>query len=147
MLLLGVTYMFAASTLWPGIPLVVPRELIGTANGIATSIQMIGIALANMAVGALQDANPGLYPGTKVHKYDYCIMFFAAMGVVAAGFSLLLNVIDSRCGGQLNAVPGREDPGRLTEPAREMRGMADGKGLDVGIRSEGTNGAGRVGRV
>jgi hypothetical protein len=39
MLLLGVTYMFAASTLWPGIPLVVPKELIGTANGVLENLK------------------------------------------------------------------------------------------------------------
>ena len=29
---------------------------------------MIGIALANMLVGSLQDANPDTYPGTKVNR-------------------------------------------------------------------------------
>merc|ERR1719336_423559 len=105
MLLLGVTYMFAASTLWPGIPLVVPKHLIGTANGMATSTQMVGIALANMAVGSLQDSNPEIYPGTNVHSYAYCLDFFMAMGVVATCLSLVLNVVDAKSGGQLNATP------------------------------------------
>jgi len=102
MLLLGVTYMFAASSMWPCIPLVVPKHLVGTANGVATSVQMIGIALANMLVGSLQDASPETYPGTKVKTYTYCMAFFAGCASVASLLSLVINCMDSRSGGELN---------------------------------------------
>jgi len=105
MLLLGCTYMFAASSMWPCIPLVVPMELVGTANGIATSLQMIGIALANMLVGILQDAGPGYYPGTSVKSYSYCMIFFMASGLVATLLSLVLNYLDAQSGGILNRRP------------------------------------------
>lgn len=105
MLLLGATYMFAASSMWPCIPLVVPKELIGTANGVATSVQMIGIALANMAVGVLQDANSDIYPGTEVHSYSYCMLFFAAAGGLACLLSMVLSCLDSRAGGALSRGP------------------------------------------
>ncbi|CAK0867188.1 unnamed protein product [Prorocentrum cordatum] len=94
--------MFAASSLWPCIPIVVPMELVGTANGMATSVQMIGIALANMLVGVLQDASPEVYPGTQVKRYDYCMLFFIACGALASLLSLALNVLDARSGGELN---------------------------------------------
>lgn len=125
MLLLGVTYMFAASSLWPCIPLVVPMELNGTANGMATSVQMIGIALANMLVGVLQDANPEVYPGTQVKRYDYCLMFFIACGTLASLFSLALNVLDARSGGELNggkpALAAAPPTGVSLEPTSEER--------------------------
>jgi len=124
MCLLGVTYMFAASTLWPGIPLVVPKHLIGTANGMATSTQMVGIALANMAVGSLQDRNPNFYPGTHVHSYDYCLEFFMLMGVVASLLALLLNIVDARSGGQLNATPSQRS--HENDMVRSMLHMKSG---------------------
>jgi MFS family permease len=104
MLLLGLTYMFAASSMWPCIPLVVPMDLVGTANGVATSVQMVGIALANMLVGVLQDAGPGVYPGTEppVKRYDYCMLFFVGCGVVASILGLVMNCVDARSGGALN---------------------------------------------
>eukprot|EP00931_Biecheleriopsis_adriatica_P076316 TRINITY_DN50036_c0_g1_i1.p1 TRINITY_DN50036_c0_g1~~TRINITY_DN50036_c0_g1_i1.p1 ORF type:complete len:515 (-),score=73.57 TRINITY_DN50036_c0_g1_i1:75-1577(-) len=129
MLLLGLTYMFAASSMWPCIPLVVPIDLVGTANGVATSVQMMGIALANMLVGILQDASPKVYPGTSVKDYSYCMFFFAACGVAACAMSLALNAVDARSGGVLNnrkekstLVPGatanRETLSSSAEPSR-----------------------------
>ncbi|CAM5087108.1 unnamed protein product [Natator depressus] len=48
---LGITYSFAAASLWPSIPLVVPQATLGTAMGPATSVQMTGIVLSNLIVG------------------------------------------------------------------------------------------------
>eukprot|EP00930_Biecheleria_cincta_P004518 TRINITY_DN10542_c0_g1_i1.p1 TRINITY_DN10542_c0_g1~~TRINITY_DN10542_c0_g1_i1.p1 ORF type:complete len:506 (-),score=60.11 TRINITY_DN10542_c0_g1_i1:315-1652(-) len=116
MLLLGATYMFAASSMWPCIPLVVSKELIGTANGVATSVQMIGIALANMVVGVLQDANLDIYPGTEVRSYSYCMVFFAGAGVLACLLSLVLSCLDSRAGGALSQGPSQApaDPNQMS---------------------------------
>lgn len=50
---LGITYSFAASSTWPSIPLVVKDSVVGTAMGITTSMQMIGIGLCNLIVGAV----------------------------------------------------------------------------------------------
>uniref|UniRef100_A0A3Q2NQD5 Major facilitator superfamily domain-containing protein 1-like n=1 Tax=Fundulus heteroclitus TaxID=8078 RepID=A0A3Q2NQD5_FUNHE len=47
---LGVTYSFAAASMWPSIPLVVPQATLGTAMGLATSIQMVGIGVSNLIV-------------------------------------------------------------------------------------------------
>ena len=45
--------------MWPSIPLVVQPAYIGTAMGIATSIQMIGIGVSNLIIGSILDmANP-----------------------------------------------------------------------------------------
>ncbi|XP_042654589.1 major facilitator superfamily domain-containing protein 1-like [Tyto alba] len=47
---LGITYSFAAASMWPSIPLVVPQATLGTAMGLATSVQMIGVGLSNLIV-------------------------------------------------------------------------------------------------
>ncbi|XP_013788173.1 major facilitator superfamily domain-containing protein 1-like [Limulus polyphemus] len=59
---LGVTYSVAAASLWPSIPLVVSRATIGTAMGLTTSIQMIGIGISNLLVGVILGKNQGHLP-------------------------------------------------------------------------------------
>lgn len=39
--------------MWPSIPLVVSQSTIGTAMGLTTSIQMVGIGLSNLIVGQI----------------------------------------------------------------------------------------------
>jgi len=39
--------------MWPSIPLVVHQSAIGTALGITGSLQMIGIGVSNICVGAI----------------------------------------------------------------------------------------------
>jgi len=56
---LGVTYSIAAASMWPSIPLVVQPAYIGTAMGIATSIQMIGIGVSNLVIGSILTGHEG----------------------------------------------------------------------------------------
>jgi len=56
MVILGVGYSIVAAALWPSIALVVPPSVVGTANGIATSVQMLGVGICNLATGAIIDA-------------------------------------------------------------------------------------------
>lgn len=37
--------------MWSSIPLVVPQATLGTAMGLATSVQMLGIGFSNLIVG------------------------------------------------------------------------------------------------
>ena len=39
--------------MWPSIPLVVHQATVGTAMGLTTSMQMIGIGVSNVCVGAI----------------------------------------------------------------------------------------------
>lgn len=41
------------ASMWPSIPLVVPQATLGTAMGLATSVQMIGIGISNLIVGQI----------------------------------------------------------------------------------------------
>ncbi|GMI09961.1 hypothetical protein TrLO_g9164 [Triparma laevis f. longispina] len=60
MLLLGMSYSVCAAALWPSVQLLVPLHTVGTANGVATSIQMFGIGICNILVGYLRD-NEGFH--------------------------------------------------------------------------------------
>lgn len=41
------------ASMWPSIPLVVPQATLGTAMGLATSVQMVGIGISNLVVGQI----------------------------------------------------------------------------------------------
>jgi MFS family permease len=56
MVILGIGYSITAAALWPSIALVVPASVVGTANGIATSVQMLGIGVCNLVTGAIIDS-------------------------------------------------------------------------------------------
>lgn len=51
---LGIVYSVAAASLWPSVPLLVDPATVGTAMGVMTSVQMIGIGICNIAVGLLR---------------------------------------------------------------------------------------------
>eukprot|EP00727_Mastigamoeba_balamuthi_P003185 m51a1_g12864 hypothetical protein (511) ;mRNA; r:611-3090 len=91
----GMSYSMVASSLWPSICLSVPDECIGTANGIATSIQMVGIGASNLIVGALQD---------RFHdNYKMSILYMVGCSCAALALAFLANVIDTvKFGGLLN---------------------------------------------
>lgn len=116
MILLGTSYVFCAAVLWPSIQFLVPEHVVGTANGLATSMQMLGIGLSSLAVGALMDSETD--KKTKVVKsYQPALTLFLAMAVASFCLSILLKVIDSIKGGKLYA--GKRDELRQTDDKRQ----------------------------
>ncbi|KAJ7305779.1 hypothetical protein JRQ81_010145 [Phrynocephalus forsythii] len=98
---LGITYSFAAASMWPSIPLVVPQATLGTAMGLATSVQMIGIGLSNVIVGKIL--------GTKsselkipLWRWQNMMVFMLANTIACIIVAVSLNIIDKKEGGTLN---------------------------------------------
>eukprot|EP00043_Microstomoeca_roanoka_P025739 m.9721 g.9721 ORF g.9721 m.9721 type:complete len:513 (+) comp5802_c0_seq1:1-1539(+) len=103
---LGVTYSIMASVLWPSIPLVVSPATVGTAMGVATSVQMIGIGLCNLAVGWLRAGytskdTPEEIDENLEHWKHVMLLLLAQIGACLIT-SVTLNVIDKATGGVLN---------------------------------------------
>lgn len=98
---LGVTYSFAASSMWPSIPLVVPQATLGTAMGLATSVQMVGIGLSNLVVGQILGTKSS---ETKIPlwRWQRMMIFMLANTVSCIVTAVLLNIVDRRQGGILN---------------------------------------------
>lgn len=103
---LGITYSFAASSMWPSIPLVVPQATLGTAMGLATSVQMIGIGISNLVVGQIL--------GTKssdvkipLWRWQYMMIFMLANTISCIVTSTILNIVDYRQGSTLNKTTKR----------------------------------------
>lgn len=103
---LGITYSFAAASMWPSIPLVVPQATLGTAMGLATSIQMIGIGISNLIVGQIL--------GTKssdvkipLWRWQQMMIFMLANTICCIITSVVLNLVDRRQDGILNKLTKR----------------------------------------
>ncbi|XP_067859392.1 lysosomal dipeptide transporter MFSD1 isoform X2 [Heptranchias perlo] len=98
---LGVTYSFAAASLWPSIPLVVPQANFGTAMGLATSVQMIGIGLCNLIVGQIL-GNKSSDLKIPVWRWQQMMIFMLANTISCIITSIILNIVDKRQGSTLN---------------------------------------------
>ncbi|XP_068102846.1 lysosomal dipeptide transporter MFSD1-like [Hyperolius riggenbachi] len=100
---LGVTYSFAAVSMWPSIPLLVPQATLGTAIGLATSVQMLGIGLSNLVVGRIL--------GTKsseakipLWRWRQMMIFMLANTIAWVATAVILNIVDKKQGGELNKM-------------------------------------------
>eukprot|EP01106_Pelomyxa_sp_JSP_P008912 TRINITY_DN244_c0_g1_i6.p2 TRINITY_DN244_c0_g1~~TRINITY_DN244_c0_g1_i6.p2 ORF type:complete len:170 (-),score=48.06 TRINITY_DN244_c0_g1_i6:43-552(-) len=89
LLLCGASYSLVASSLWPSLCKVVPTNTVGSANGICTSIQMIGIGCANLIVGALRDA----------YTYTEVMLFLCCCGFAATVFAVIAEFLDYKLNG------------------------------------------------
>ncbi|KAL3867696.1 hypothetical protein ACJMK2_040566 [Sinanodonta woodiana] len=99
---LGVTYSFAAASMWPSIPLVVSQSTIGTAMGLTTSIQMIGIGISNLIVGQILGKNQHLSDSEVLQRWKYVMIFLLANTLACVATTVSLNIVDRRKGGILN---------------------------------------------
>ncbi|MGH6782659.1 MAG: MFS transporter [Sphingomonadaceae bacterium] len=86
--LIGVSFSLVPAVMWPLTARLVPAARLGTALGLMWVVQNAGIAGANLAAGALNDAfragagNPA--------GYQPMMLFFLASGAVAALFAIAL---------------------------------------------------------
>ena len=97
MVLLGFSFVLVPAAMWPSVPLIVRQERVGTAFGLMTAIQNIGLGLFPLLNGLLRDST-GSYVASQV--------MFASLGFVGLVFALLLKRADRREGGGLE-VPRR----------------------------------------
>jgi len=95
MILLGAAFVLVPAAMWPSIPLIVRKERVGTAFGLMTTIQNIGLALFPMLNGVLRD---------WTHTYTASMLMFASLGFFGLIFAILLKRADAREGGRLENV-------------------------------------------
>lgn len=73
---MGITYSIYVAALWPMVILAVKPNVVGSAYGLCTAIQNIGLALGPLMVG-------GVTIGNGVDRYFYvnvCLGSFAFLG-------------------------------------------------------------------
>jgi MFS family permease len=92
MIVLGAAFVLVPAAMWPSVPLVVEEKRVGTAFGLMTAIQNLGLGLFPLLNGKLRDAT-GTYTATQI--------MFACLGVAGLVFAFLLLRSDRRHGGKL----------------------------------------------
>jgi MFS family permease len=89
MILLGASFVLVPAAMWPAVPLIVDKERVGTAFGLMTMIQNIGLALFPWLNGKLRDVT---------HSYAASMVMFATLGAAGFFFAILLKRADARAG-------------------------------------------------
>jgi MFS family permease len=132
--LCGIGYAIYASVIWGSIPYTVEPRTVGTAYGICTAIQNIGLASAPVAVSALIDTVKVPQPvadddgnikmeevGVNYAAADY---FFLAVNVIGLVANIALYFVDLKYyGGVLNNVDeGESLEALITSPAPGTKG-------------------------
>ena len=92
MITLGAAFVLVPAALWPSIPLIVRKERVGTAFGLMTAVQNVGLALFPFLNGLLRDAT---------RSYTASMVMFASLGLFGLLFAFLLKRADAREGGIL----------------------------------------------
>jgi MFS family permease len=92
MITLGAAFVLVPAAMWPSIPLIVPKEKVGTAFGLTTMIQNVGLALFPFLNGKLRELTS---------SYTASMVMFAGLGLAGLVFAILLKRADAREGGVL----------------------------------------------
>ncbi len=86
--LMGISWSLVPAVIWPSTTMIVPREQLGTALGLITLIQAIGIGASNMVAGYIADyaqAGPSNPAG-----YGAVLLFFGLVSLAALTSVVLL---------------------------------------------------------
>jgi MFS family permease len=89
---LGAAFVLVPACIWPCVPLIVDETRVGTAFGLMTAFQNVGLLVFPYINGALRDAT---------HGYTASQIVFSALGAVGLLFSVLLLQADKRHGRRL----------------------------------------------
>jgi MFS family permease len=92
MLLLGAAFVLVPAAMWPAVPLIVEKNRVGTAFGLMTMVQNIGLAVFPWLNGRLR---------VLTHTYQSSMVMFALLGATGFVFALLLLRADRRVGSPL----------------------------------------------
>ncbi len=92
MILLGAAFVLVPAAMWPAVPLLVEKDRVGTAFGVMTMVQNIGLAAFPLLNGKLRDVT---------HDYKASMIMFALLGAVGFVFAILLLAADRKAGGAL----------------------------------------------
>ncbi len=88
MVMLGFSFSLVPAALWPTIPLIIEEERLGTAFGLMTLLQNIGMTAVPWLAGKITDISGG--------DYTYTMIMFASLGFVGLIFSLLLKISEKK---------------------------------------------------
>lgn len=137
LILLGIGYSVYAAALWGCIPYTVPSRLIGTAYGLCTAVQNIGLTISPLISSACLETK-------KQDGYFWLMMYFSVLACCGIFFNVWLYFDDIRNrGGILDAVDNGENleqlmstpvpKNRRDEAARAMKTADDDEELEMNV--------------
>ncbi|MGA2296191.1 MAG: MFS transporter [FCB group bacterium] len=107
MFILGIAFSLVPAAMWPAVALIVEEKKLGTAYGLMTSIQNLGLSAFPFLAGVILDkTNTGisqqmLDTGKATLNYTYTILMFAGLGIIGFLFAYLLKREDGKSGNRL----------------------------------------------
>jgi MFS family permease len=99
MMALGAAFVLIPAAMWPSVPLLVKKSLTGTAFGMMTTIQLVGLSAFPILNGWLRD---------WTNSYTSSMIMFGSLGFLGLIFAILLKRSDRKEGGKLER-PDREN--------------------------------------
>ena len=88
--MIGVAFSLVPAVIWPAVPYLVEPKRLGTAYGLMTMVQAMGLTVINLVAGALNDAN-GAGPENPA-GYTPMLWLFLALSLGGFVFAYLLRV-------------------------------------------------------
>jgi MFS family permease len=89
MIVLGAAFVLVPAAMWPSVPLVVDKERVGTAFGLMTAIQNVGLLVFPYLNGKLRDVTSG---------YGWSQTMFAGLGAAGLALAILMFAADRKAG-------------------------------------------------
>lgn len=99
MIVLGLAFSLVPAAMWPAIPIMVEEKRLGTAYGLMTLIQNVGLTVFNWLAGKITDLSGGDYKNT--------ILMFAALGLIGFLFALFLKRAARQDGNRIELPSGQ----------------------------------------
>lgn len=85
---IGIAFSLVPAVLWTAVPYLVSADRLGTAFGLMTMLQNVGLLLANLGAGALNDA--GGASAENPAGYDAMLLFFFMLSLLSFIFAFAL---------------------------------------------------------
>lgn len=101
MFIIGIGFSLVPAAMWPGVARIVEEKRLGTAYGIMTSIQNLGLFVFPILAGAITDAvnkdiTPEMLKQGATLDYTYTILMFAGLGLLGFLYAFFLKRDDAK---------------------------------------------------
>ena len=101
MFIIGIGFSLVPAAMWPGVARIVEEKRLGTAYGIMTSIQNLGLFVFPIIAGAITDAvnkdiTPEMLKQGATLDYTYTILMFAGLGLLGFLYAFFLKRDDAK---------------------------------------------------
>jgi MFS family permease len=95
--MMGIAFSMIPAIMWPSVALVVPEEKLGTAYGLMTMIQNIGLFGFNILIGFTNDVSNA--SATNPGGYTPGMWIFSILGFLGLFFAFMLRRVENKKSG------------------------------------------------